>query len=253
MDTSVEAQISSLESLRNEIDSTQKQLKELKSLKKEQLSNISLAIENHLQSLTVKDGKEWLNLIYWTDAEFASPVKEAYKSVFDSRFQPIAKWMKVTCGECNTLEEAPCTSWNDYKQKLSGPPYAKYKCQNCELLHKKEDKSQNKEIMGFMSSNTDDEGWGWEEEQNRIDNIEYLQSLPYSKYLLSEHWLSIRKRTLKKSGYRCQLCNKQDSLDVHHRTYERLGHENYNDTIALCRECHGKHHNIPNPNDVQIA
>lgn len=34
--------------------------------------------------------------------------------------------------------------------------------------------------------------------------------------------------------------------DLHHRTYERLGHEAYEDLIPMCRRCHDLLHGIIN-------
>jgi 5-methylcytosine-specific restriction endonuclease McrA len=33
-----------------------------------------------------------------------------------------------------------------------------------------------------------------------------------------------------------------NNLEVHHRTYERVGEERPADVIALCKACHEKHH-----------
>jgi hypothetical protein len=33
-----------------------------------------------------------------------------------------------------------------------------------------------------------------------------------------------------------------DRLDVHHRTYERVGQEQLRDLIVLCRTCHSRYH-----------
>lgn len=64
----------------------------------------------------------------------------------------------------------------------------------------------------------------------------------YAEYLKSDHWQEVRKAALKRANYRCQVCNESVPLDVHHRTYERLGKEDDADVIALCRKCHGLFH-----------
>lgn len=66
---------------------------------------------------------------------------------------------------------------------------------------------------------------------------------PYAEYLRSEHWLSVKRNAIQVADRRCQLCNAADQiLDVHHRTYERLGNEKPSDLIVLCRSCHERHH-----------
>ena len=45
----------------------------------------------------------------------------------------------------------------------------------------------------------------------------------------------------------CAVCGEPWTLrhgDLHHRTYDRLGHERFDDLIPLCRECHERVHRI---------
>jgi len=60
----------------------------------------------------------------------------------------------------------------------------------------------------------------------------------YDKYLLSPHWRAFRQKILKGWDYKCCWCNSPDQLEVHHRTYERLGKEKMNDCVCLCDGCH---------------
>jgi len=65
----------------------------------------------------------------------------------------------------------------------------------------------------------------------------------YSAYLHSSHWKKTRTDALMRAGYRCQACSAKDQiLDVHHNSYDRLGHEEPQDLIVLCRSCHTKVH-----------
>jgi hypothetical protein len=66
----------------------------------------------------------------------------------------------------------------------------------------------------------------------------------YHEYLLSDDWKEIRANKLKEAGGRCQLCNKRGTMHVHHRTYDRVFHEQPRDLIALCGRCHRKFHNV---------
>lgn len=66
----------------------------------------------------------------------------------------------------------------------------------------------------------------------------------YAAYLQSDHWRSLRRWALERAGARCQLCNtSEETLHVHHRTYERLGAELPQDLTVLCASCHAKFHN----------
>ena len=66
--------------------------------------------------------------------------------------------------------------------------------------------------------------------------------LPYSEYLKTEGWKVRRLKALDRAGHRCQVCNSAERPEVHHRTYERLGHERAADLVVLCRSCHKLFH-----------
>jgi nucleoside 2-deoxyribosyltransferase len=67
----------------------------------------------------------------------------------------------------------------------------------------------------------------------------------YHDYLNSFQWKRLRKEKLHEAGGRCQLCNSSEQpIHVHHRTYDRVFHEELSDLIALCKPCHEKFHDI---------
>jgi len=63
--------------------------------------------------------------------------------------------------------------------------------------------------------------------------------LDYATYLQSHVWRAKRNRRLMLAGYRCENCGSKHALEVHHRTYERLGREWDQDLAVLCKSCHG--------------
>ncbi len=70
-----------------------------------------------------------------------------------------------------------------------------------------------------------------------------LRALPYREYLQTPHWKRRRQDKVRVAGYRCQLCNRGGvTLNVHHRTYERLGEEHDGDLTVLCQDCHSTFH-----------
>jgi len=69
-----------------------------------------------------------------------------------------------------------------------------------------------------------------------------LHTMPYKEYLKTDHWKEMRVQALAGADYKCQLCNTDKTLQVHHRTYERRGYEDLKDLTVLCRHCHAKHH-----------
>ena len=81
------------------------------------------------------------------------------------------------------------------------------------------------------------------EDQARFDQrVSELRLMPYRHYLDTEEWKSTRRRALRKADFRCQLCDGQGLLNVHHRTYVRRGFEEPADLIVLCEPCHAKFH-----------
>lgn len=67
----------------------------------------------------------------------------------------------------------------------------------------------------------------------------------YAKYMRSERWASLRAAALSRAGNRCQVCNSDLLLQVHHRKYpERLEWEDPMDLTVLCRRCHDLFHNV---------
>jgi len=74
--------------------------------------------------------------------------------------------------------------------------------------------------------------------------ISALRALSYEEYLQTPEWKERRKKALSYAKHRCQVCNSREDLNVHHRTYERLGEELPSDLTVLCHGCHGLfHHN----------
>jgi HNH endonuclease len=66
-----------------------------------------------------------------------------------------------------------------------------------------------------------------------------LQALPYSWYLRTPHWRATRLKAIRRGGFRCARCCVADALlEVHHKTYVRLGAERDDDLVPLCEDCH---------------
>jgi 5-methylcytosine-specific restriction endonuclease McrA len=66
----------------------------------------------------------------------------------------------------------------------------------------------------------------------------------YRKYIESAKWRTKAAAARKRAGYRCQMCGRALPLQVHHNTYKRLGYELPRDLIALCDDCHRRHHHL---------
>ena len=71
-------------------------------------------------------------------------------------------------------------------------------------------------------------------------------SLLYVIYLRSPLWRLRRRIWIVRAGGRCQRCRSRRRLTIHHRTYQRLGHERRADVTVLCWDCHRRQHD-PHP------
>jgi 5-methylcytosine-specific restriction endonuclease McrA len=62
----------------------------------------------------------------------------------------------------------------------------------------------------------------------------------YKEYLASPHWETTRQAAIERAHGECALCGYRYSakLEVHHRTYVRIGEELPEDLVVLCDECH---------------
>ena len=72
----------------------------------------------------------------------------------------------------------------------------------------------------------------------RQDEIARCRAMPYTEYLKTPWWGFVHDRTIKRARGLCELCGLQAAREAHHTTYERIGEEQPDDTVALCRHCH---------------
>lgn len=65
--------------------------------------------------------------------------------------------------------------------------------------------------------------------------------MDYQNYLKSDEWRAITRRVWGQANGKCASCGGKGS-HVHHKTYDRLGHEFDADLELLCRFCHDRVH-----------
>lgn len=75
---------------------------------------------------------------------------------------------------------------------------------------------------------------------NREETVELItkESIIYKDYIQSDEWKQKSKDAKERVGNRCQVCNGNDRLEAHHRTYLNLGNELPEDITILCHKCH---------------
>ena len=108
-----------------------------------------------------------------------------------------------------------------------------YLCIECEAAARQATQQKQQQERAMFTLNMA------EELERRKARIAELRAMPYADYLQTPEWSARRQRAFKRAWFRCQLCNSsKGGLNVHHRTYERLGDERDSDLIVLCEKCH---------------
>jgi len=84
---------------------------------------------------------------------------------------------------------------------------------------------------------------------------DFIKSLNYQDFLRTPYWKAISEKKKKQAEFKCNLCNGSEKLACHHRTYETHGyeHDNLQDLIILCDECHKKFHDIETSRTIYHA
>jgi hypothetical protein len=69
-------------------------------------------------------------------------------------------------------------------------------------------------------------------------NLAALGYCSYREYLEGPEWAETRTRYRSSGKLQSCLVCRAPNVDLHHRTYRRLGQERLDDLVALCREHH---------------
>ncbi len=64
------------------------------------------------------------------------------------------------------------------------------------------------------------------------------RSIDYHQYMASRQWRLKRKEVIEECHNICERCGRTPVENIHHLTYENLGHEQRGDLMGLCRACH---------------
>jgi hypothetical protein len=68
--------------------------------------------------------------------------------------------------------------------------------------------------------------------------------ISYRDYLKTRHWANVRRRFISSKLFDggCALCKRREKLQLHHKSYKRIGHEYLWDLVMLCDHCHSTTH-----------
>lgn len=201
--------------------------------------NLAEQIAKDLQRLPFKDIHSTLSKLYWISKELAWIVRTARKLIaLPGPFYPSPQEFEFPCQSCRTPSIIQVKSWKEYEDVWPYTPSGKSKknhwkkplCDSCKIENVESERRKDKEYH--------------EHRKQQSEYLECLRTMPYKDYLQTDHWKQTRLKSLRRSNFRCQLCNKEGRLNVHHRTYENLGWEFPSDLITLCEACHAKHHDV---------
>lgn len=68
--------------------------------------------------------------------------------------------------------------------------------------------------------------------------------IKYDEYINSSAWTERKEGFFLTHSEECSACGNTNAVDLHHKTYTRLGLEDDNDLVALCKTCHAQYHAI---------
>lgn len=92
---------------------------------------------------------------------------------------------------------------------------------------------------------------------HRKERLAILGFASYEDYTKSRAWKK-KRREYEAIGprKRCYVCNKpphsRDKLQLHHKTYERLGEELIDDLVWLCGQCHTSAHKLEESGEATL-
>lgn len=207
-----------------------RQAEELLKETKEQLHQYILELPDKIgENDDLRD--DIINHLYWFERNIqAQWLKDAFGLKGDG-FNHIASSAHITC-TCDickqpfTLEITSRSNLDSYLAQQRRAEKKGYRPHHkCSACHNREDAAYKQSSAAYAAK--------------QVARLQELRTMPYRQYLQTPEWQETRRRHLKSTGYRCQVCNAYGvALNVHHRTYERRGNESFKDLIVLCQQCH---------------
>lgn len=154
-------------------------------------------------------------------------------------------------GHMGSLSRAEHPGWRDYPVAVDGPRSYVDGCR-CGWCTR-DDAERGTAERRVIEYQAEAAYWVQTASRLRIEREQRLTWHEYEQYLKTDRWAKVREQALARFDWRCATCHSDEHLQVHHRTYERVGCEYLTDLTVLCRYCHRALHDLWNQNDDSEA
>ncbi len=150
-------------------------------------------------------------------------------------------------GQMGSLSRAEHPGWRDYPVAVDGPRSYVDGCR-CGWCTR-DDAERGTAERRVLEYQAEAAYWVQTASRLRTEREQRLTWHEYEQYLKTDRWAKVREQALARFDWRCATCHSDEHLQVHHRTYERVGCEYLTDLTVLCRYCHRALHDLWNHND----
>ena len=202
-------------------------------------ADLKSTLQHIKDELTEQEIRSLVHTLYWDRDDI--PVALLYDLAGTHAIAKVAgpHTISIVCTGCGGEFEATVRSKSArqelLKTKTKGYRFAPNLCKDCQRVRQLQQEARHHAHIEWATAAT----------VKYKMRLEELRQMPYQEYLQTPEWQTTRKRALKRAGYRCQLCNSNGCLHVHHNDYSRLGEEDNVDLVVLCATCHARYHEVP--------
>ena len=147
----------------------------------------------------------------------------------------IHKTLLVLCKHCKKEKEVEIKGRINQRQKVACPECG---CHKWFLPSKKKEKTRKQKIHKSPKQSNKSAKKRFMQFISRFSS----QKEAYSAYIKTGHWYALRRAKLKLNK-RCEVCNSDKAIQVHHLKYRYWYDVTANDLCTLCADCHKDIHN----------
>ncbi len=106
------------------------------------------------------------------------------------------------------------------------------------ISYKSDSKQTTKKSFRHTHTHTDTRLYAYLTPNTKEKANQFMSAKEKQTYLQSTEWRTLRNQVFTRDNHTCQSCGSQSSLNCHHIMYDRLGAEELEDLITLCKNCH---------------